>query len=88
MSFLSDDHDECLSEIPSNDDEFEGKEGMNVTNRDHMVVENTLSRVKLKSKLTNFKINLRIEGYNGKYYSNPQRIRKIFYDLFEFDQIE
>ena len=32
----------------------------------HAVVEYTRSRVKTKSKLTNLKINSRIEGYNGK----------------------
>ena len=30
----------------------------------------------------------RIEGYNGKYRSNPQGIREISDDLFKFDQIE
>ena len=52
-----------------------------------MVVENTRSRVKIKSKLTHFKINSRIEGYNDKYGSNPQGTREILDDLFEFDQI-
>ena len=32
----------------------------------HMVVEYTRCRVKKKSKVTNLKINSRIEGYNGK----------------------
>ena len=58
-----------------------------LTNQDHEVVENTRSRVKIKSKLTNFKINSRIEGYNGKYGSNPQGVREILDDLIEFDQI-
>ena len=40
--------------------------GTLLTDRDRMVAENTRSRVKIKSKLTNFKINSRIEGYNGK----------------------
>ena len=40
------------------------------------------------SKLTNFKNNSRIEANNGKYESNPQGIREILDDLFEFDQIE
>ena len=31
---------------------------------------------------------IRIEGHNGKYGSNPQGIREILDDLFEFDQIE
>ena len=57
------------------------------TNRDHMVVENTRSRVKIISKLTNFKIQSRIEEYIGKYGSNPQGIREILNDLFEFHQI-
>ena len=43
--------------------------------------------VKIKFKLTHLmKITL-IEGYNGKYGLNPQEIRKISNDLFEFDQI-
>ena len=29
----------------------------------------------------------RIDGYNGKYRSNPQGIRQIYGDLFELDQI-
>ena len=41
-----------------------------------MVVEYTRCRVKTKSKLINLKINSRIKGYNGKYGSNPQRIRE------------
>ena len=52
-----------------------------------MVVENTRSRVKIKSKLTNLMKISRIEGYNGKYGSNPHGIREISDDLFEFDQI-
>ena len=35
-------------------------------------------RVKIKSKLTHFKNNSRIEGYDGKYGSNSQGIREIF----------
>ena len=30
---------------------------------------------------------IRIEGYNGKYGSNPQGIRELSNDLFQFDQI-
>ena len=52
-----------------------------------MAVENTQSRVKIKSKRTNFKIKSQIEGYKGKEGSNPQGIRENFNDLFEFDQI-
>ena len=37
-----------------------------------MVIEYTRSSVKTKSKLTNFKNNSRIEGYNGKQGLNPQ----------------
>ena len=37
-----------------------------LTNRDREVIESTKSRVKIISKLTNFKIKSRIEGYIGK----------------------
>ena len=56
-----------------------------LTKRDREVVENTRSHVKKKSKLTNLMNNSQIEGYNGKYGSNPQGIREILDDLFEFD---
>ena len=35
-------------------------------NRDREVIENTWSRVKIISKLTNFKIKSRLEGYISK----------------------
>ena len=41
----------------------------------------------MKSKLTNLLKISRIEGYNGKYGSNPQGMKEISDDLFEFDQI-
>ena len=59
-----------------------------MTEQDREVVENTRSRVKIKSKLTNFIKLIRIEGNNGKHGSNTQGIREILDDLFEFDQIE
>ena len=52
-----------------------------------MVVNCTPIHVKIKSKLTNLMKITQIEGYNGKYGLNPQGIRKISDDLFEFDQI-
>ena len=55
--------------------------------RDRVVIENTRSRVKIKSKPINFMKLIRIEGYNSKYGSNPQGIKKISDDLFEFHQI-
>ena len=58
-----------------------------VTERDDEVVNCTRSRVKNNSKLTNLMKISQIEGYNGKYGLNPQGIKEIFYDLFEFDQI-
>ena len=39
------------------------------------------------SKLTNFKKFTRIEGYNGKYGSNPQGIKEFLDVIFKFDQI-
>ena len=58
-----------------------------LTKRDREVIENTWSRVKIKSKLTNFMKLIRIEGYNGKYGSNPKGIREISDVLLKFDQI-
>ena len=52
-----------------------------------VVINCTPISVKIKSKLINLMKITRIEGYNGKYGSNPQGIREISYDLFEFDQI-
>ena len=52
-----------------------------------MVVDCTPTRVKIKSKLTNLMKITRIEGYDGKYGSNPKGIREISDDLFKFDQI-
>ena len=52
-----------------------------------MVVNFTQSRVKNNSKLTNLMKISRNEGYNVKHGSNPQGIREINDDLFEFDQI-
>ena len=51
------------------------------------VINCTWSHVKIKSKLTNLMNISRIEGYNGKYGSNPQGIREISDHLFKFDQI-
>ena len=55
--------------------------------RINVVVNCTPIRVKIKSKLTNLMKITQIEGYNGKYGSNPQGIREISDDLLEFDQI-
>ena len=43
-----------------------------LTRRDREVVDFTRSRVKNNTELTNFIKLSRIEGYNGKYGSNPQ----------------
>ena len=55
--------------------------------RINVVVNCTPIRVKIKSKITNLMKITQIEGYNGKYGSNPQGIREISDDLLEFDQI-
>ena len=52
-----------------------------------VVVNCTPIRVKIKSKLTNLMKIAQIEGYNGKYVSNPHGISEILDDLFKFDQI-
>ena len=60
---------------------------MRVTDRDREAINCTRYRVKIKSKLTNLMKIYRIEGYNGKYGSNPQGITEISDDLTEFEQI-
>ena len=61
--------------------------GSSLTDRIDVVVNYTPICVKNNYKLTNLMKISRIEGYNGKYGSNPQGIREISDDLFEFDQI-
>ena len=58
-----------------------------MTDRIDVVLNCTPIRVNIKSKPTNLMTITPIEGYNDKYGSNPQGIRKIFDDLFKFDQI-
>ena len=58
-----------------------------LTDQIDTVINCTLICVKIKSKLTKLMKISRIEGYNGKYGSNPHGIRKISDDLFKFDQI-
>ena len=60
---------------------------VHLTKQDRVFVNCTRPRVKTKSRLTNLVKISRFEGYNGKYRSNPQGIREIYDDLFEFDQI-
>ena len=55
--------------------------------RNREVVDFTRYRVKNYSKLTNFRKFTRIEGYNGKYGSNPQGIKEFLDVIFKFDQI-
>ena len=58
-----------------------------VTRRNLEVVDLKQYRVKNYSKLTNFRKFTRIEGYNGKYGSNPQGIKEFLDSIFKFDQI-
>ena len=60
---------------------------MNLTRRNREVVDCKRYRVKNYSKLTNFRKFTRIEGYNGKYGSNPQGIKDFLDVFFKFDQI-
>ena len=59
-----------------------------LTRRNHEVVDFKRYRVKNYSKLTNFRKFTRIEGYNGKYGSNPQGIKEFLDSVFNFDPIE
>ena len=58
-----------------------------LTRRNREVVNFTWYRVKINSKLTHFRKFTRIEGYNGKYGSNPQGIKDFLDLIFKFDQI-
>ena len=57
-----------------------------VMERIDVVINCTPIRVKIKSKHTILMKIIQTEWYNGKYESNPQEIREISDDLFEFDQ--
>ena len=61
--------------------------GEAMTRRNREVFSFTRNRVKNNSKLTNFKKFTRIEGYNGKYGSNPRGIKEFLDVIFKFDQI-
>ena len=69
-------------EIQKHDDEVRS-----LTRRNREVVDCKRYRVKNNSKLTNFRKFTRIEGYNGKYGSNPQGIKQFLDVFFKFDQI-
>ena len=58
-----------------------------MTDQIDMVVNCTPIRVKIKSKLINLIKITRTKGCNDKCGSNPQGIREISDDLFEFGQI-
>ena len=58
-----------------------------MTRRNREVVDFKWYRVKNYSKLTHFRKFTRIEGYNGKYGSNPQGIKEFLDVFFKFDQI-
>ena len=58
-----------------------------LTRRNREVIDFTRYHVKNNSKLTNLNKFTRIEGYNGKYGSNPQGIKEILDVIFKFDQI-
>ena len=60
---------------------------VSMTRRDREVVDFTRYRVKNYSKLTDFRKLTRIEGYNGKYGSNPHGIKEFLDVIFKFDQI-
>ena len=58
-----------------------------LTRRNREVIDFTRYRVKNHTKLTNLMRMNRIQGYNGKYGSNPQGIKQFLDVIFKFDQI-
>ena len=60
---------------------------MILTRQNREVVDFTRYRVKNNTELTNLMKMIRIQGYNGKYGSNPQGIKQFLDIIFKFDQI-
>ena len=58
-----------------------------LTRRDREVIDFTRYHVKNNTKHTNLMKMYRIQGYNGKYGSNPQGIKQFLDVIFKFDQI-
>ena len=58
-----------------------------MTRRNREVVDFTRYHVKNITELTNLMKMNRIQGYNGKYGSNPQGIKEFLDVIFKFDQI-
>ena len=58
-----------------------------LTRRNREVIDFTRYRVKNNTELTNLMKMYRIQGYNGKYGSNPQGIKQFLDVIFKFDQI-
>ena len=58
-----------------------------MTRRNREVVDFMRYRVKNNTELTNLMKMNRIQGYNGKYGSNPQGIKQFLDVIFNFDQI-
>ena len=58
-----------------------------MTRRNCEVVDFTRYHAKNNTELTNFMKMNRIQGYNGKYGSNPQGIKEFLDVIFKFDQI-
>ena len=56
-----------------------------MTRRDREVIDFTWYRIKNYSKLINFRKFTRIEGYNGKYGSNPHGIKEFLNVIFKFN---
>ena len=67
-------------------DQFDRNCGL-VTRRDREVINFTRYRIKNNSELTNLMKMYQIQGYNGKYGSNPQGIKQFLDVIFKFDQI-
>ena len=76
-----------IVEIMWNIEDRRDKRERGLMRRDREVVNFTRYCVKNYSKLTNFRKFTRIEGYNGKYGSNPQGIKEFLDVIFKFDQI-
>ena len=80
-------HMKSMTDLVAIDVEILRIDSGRLTKRNREVVDFKRYCVKNYSKLTNFRKFTRIEGYNGKYGSNPQGIKEFLDVFFKFDQI-
>ena len=87
ISKYEDDAMDLIEMVAENSHHNAAKPFGRVTRRNREVIDFTQYRVKNNTELTNLMKMYRIQGYNGKYGSNPQGIKEFLDVIFKFDQI-